>query len=720
MKIAQEQVVPDTQAGKSHLRRMMRLVWPHRGYLFVGIVSATIMGVCYSGSIGGILPALKIIFEDEGLHGWVDRTLVEQQFDAELDTYDAQRDQLLAYDADGLVVVRKLRPESPLNDMGVRNGDMIVALNGERSKAGDWFMQFAMTPAGTPLTFTTVSFAADTAETSEHSFTTSTVDVRYRAAAWAAALIPREKQRTDRTRTLLYVLFTVMAISIVGNVFRFLSQYYVTIAITRGVMDLRRHMYSKTLRLPMTYFSRNISDTLSRFIQDTGEIQRGLTTVFGKMSREPMKALFVLILALAFDWRLTLAVLVIAPAAILVIWSVGRSVRKASNRLLTGYGKMIGALEATLGGIGVVKSYTMENAERVRLWNIDRKMIRATLRMALLEAMVSPLMEVAGLLAVSAGIVWLGNRAIQGTITTGEFTLTVIILAALFDPVRKLSNVYNRIQRANAAAERVFGVLDAPPEEELLEGAVELTTFSESIEYRNVTFTYPESTLAALDSASLRITKGETIAIVGPNGSGKTTLVNMLPRFFDPQEGLILFDGIDLKKCKLRNLRRQLSLVPQDPVIFATSMKENIAYGRPNATDDEVREAAQKAFADEFIQTMPNGYDTISGERGATLSGGQKQRISIARAILNDAPILIFDEATSQIDAESEQKIQKALASFSKDRTTLIIAHRLSTIQFADRIAVMDAGKVIDTGTHEELMDRCTIYRGLCESQFIN
>jgi len=252
-----------------------------------------------------------------------------------------------------------------------------------------------------------------------------------------------------------------------------------------------------------------------------------------------------------------------------------------------------------------------------------------------------------------------------------------------------------------------------------MEGAVVLPPLSQSIEFRNVTFTYPEGATPALRGADLSVKAGEVLAIVGPNGSGKTTLMNLLLRFYDPQQGQVLIDGNDIRNVTLRSLRDQMSLVTQDALIFPVSMFENIAYGATEATEEAVHSAARRAYADEFIRALPDGYDTISGERGCTLSGGQRQRLSIARAVLRDAPILIFDEATSQIDAESEQKIQTALKEFASGRTTFVIAHRLSTIKFADRIVVLNEGRVVDTGRHEELLARCPLYQMLCRTQLV-
>jgi subfamily B ATP-binding cassette protein MsbA len=406
-------------------------------------------------------------------------------------------------------------------------------------------------------------------------------------------------------------------------------------------------------------------------------------------------------------------------------------VKAANKKLLRAYGIMIGALTTTLQNLRVVKAYTAEAQEEARLDRIDRGMFRQQLRLAKLDAFVSPVMETVAVVAGSFVAVWLLSRVLNHQLSLSKFASLGAALSILFDPLRKLSDVWVRIQRAVAAGERIFQVIDMPGESEVASGTIELGSFKESVVYSDVTFTYPGATHPALNGVNLNIQKGETVAIVGPNGSGKTTLVSMLLRLFDPDRGEIRYDGIDLRQARLDSLRRQIGLVTQEAVVFAGTPAENIAYGmksrkveksksrNPALENGRVQDAAKMAFADEFIQRLPGGYGTLLGEQGTTLSGGQRQRLAIARAVHRDAPILIFDEATSQIDSESERKIQAALQAFSRGRTTLIVAHRLSTIQCADRIIVMDAGRIIDQGTHADLYIRCPLYRTLCDTQFV-
>jgi subfamily B ATP-binding cassette protein MsbA len=327
-------------------------------------------------------------------------------------------------------------------------------------------------------------------------------------------------------------------------------------------------------------------------------------------------------------------------------------------------------------------------------------------------------LEVIGVIGIAAIIWYGGHMVIQGDMTPGAFFSFLTAMFMTYTPLKRLSGTNNVIQQAMAAAERVFDLLDMPNEHEMDRGRAELSTIRRSLEFRGVRFQYQGTDVPALDDVNLTVRAGEIVALVGSSGSGKTTLVSLVARFYDPSDGLVLVDGRDVRDCTLRSLRSQIGIVSQDTVLFDDTVKNNIAYGRSAVTDAEIEQAARAAYAHDFIQRLPNGYASMIGEDGVKLSGGERQRLAIARAILRDPPILILDEATSSLDSESERIVQLAIANVMKNRTTLVIAHRLSTIQNADRIVVMDRGRIVESGTHEELLSRGGVYRRLHAIQF--
>ena len=536
---------------------------------------------------------------------------------------------------------------------------------------------------------------------------------------WASTWFPAAERPTpaDRLRDLLVLLGVLVGVNIVGNVFRCLSQYLILNASNRMMMDLRRKMYRKALRVPMTDLSADVSNRVNQFMSDVREVFLGVTTLFGKVAREPLKAVCVLGVALFLDARLTLVVLAIAPVAVALLWYFGRKVRKATVRLLQGYGAMLGGLEETLQGVEVVKGYGKEGYERRRMWHIERRMLKQMLRLAWIEALSSPLIEVVGILITCAGIVWLAARTFHGEISAAHFMTMVALLAALLDPVRKVANVYNMVQRAGAASTRIWEFLDQPEEHTPPNAKTLSSTGPRPVHFENITFRYvPTQEPPALADVSLDVKPGECLAIVGPNGSGKSTLVKLLPRLLEPQGGHVAVDGVDVRELSLRDLRSQIAMVTQRPVLFARSVLDNIAYGNSDASLEQVRAAARQAFAAEFIEQWPQQYDTVLGEFGASISGGQRQRIAIARAFLKPASILIFDEATSEVDAESERKIHAALNELRRGKTTFLIAHRHTVMDMAERIVVMDEGRIVDAGTHVELIARCPLYVALYRS----
>lgn len=711
------------KAGGSPIQflRIMRYSKAYRRYLIPGLLCIVIVAVTYSINIAALLPAIQVIQGKEGVPAWVDNWVAGERADVTF----AMDGRVARVDRDnmgGFVIGDLLRHP----DGAAQSADEIQAE----------FARLARLPEGNPAMVTLSRDGKPTTAT----YTPRELKLKYRLSLWLASFMPTKMDYPDQMRAVIIVVSAVMVLALIGAIARFFGEYLISVVAGRTVLGMRREMYRRVLRFPITQFS-NTSDLVSRFVQDSQDIYRGLNFVFAKSLREPLKAVFVFGVALAIDWRLTLVTVLAVPPAALFIRKIGKIIRKTSKRLLQGYGRMISTLDGALGGIRVVKGYTMESYERRRLFALDLEMFKQEMRIERIDAMSSPLFETFGRIVASVALVYFASLLFKEVMSFSKVAALAGCMAAMFDPIRQLSGFYNRMQRANAAADRVFEILDRPIEAEGggRETAPALPLLKHSIEFRDVCYTYPGSDTPALDHVSLTVARGERLALVGPNGSGKTTLLSMLMRFFEAQEGALLIDGLDVRDHSIVSLRRQMSLVTQDTVIFPDTIESNIAYGdedlmrrimlqrrhperrymRPEDRERVVA-AAIAAYADEFIREKPEGYETIVGEKGTTLSGGQKQRIAIARAMLRNAPIFIFDEATSQIDSDSEKKIHDAVEHFLEDRTAFIIAHRFSTILQADRIVVMDRGRIVDMGKHAELKERCALYRTLYGTQILD
>jgi ABC-type multidrug transport system fused ATPase/permease subunit len=556
----------------------------------------------------------------------------------------------------------------------------------------------------------------------------------------------------------------ICSLAVVSNVVKFFQEYLSDKAAISAVNDVRRQLYDHALHVPMSHYgSRGTSDITSRLVQDSQQMEIGFKAVLGAMIQEPIKALSAFTLGVIVSWQLTLFVVVFVPLMAIVIKKFGKKMRRASRAALQNSAHMLGQIEGTLAGIRVVKGASAERFERRRYSKIMSKLVNEQLRMSRIDAFTQPTLETLTLFAFGAVLLVAARMVFREINPLDKEKIFVVIacLVGIGDSLRRLSKVNNVLQRANAAAMRVFEVMDLPREGRKSGAAhsdngsasvlassqqQNLAPLQRDVRFEEVTFSYPGANSPAVVDVSLTVPKGQCIAVVGRNGSGKTTLLALLPRFYDPQQGRVLIDGVDLRTVSLRSLRKQISVVTQDSVIFPGTIAENIAYGHPLAArlasgDDrpsvrEVRDrviaAARRAFADDFIREKPGGYDTMLGEMGGQLSGGQKQRLCIARAIFREAPILILDEATSQVDAESEHLIQQAIdgllheghdpvtgAPTSAAPTMFVIAHRFSTILSADRIIVMDRGRVLGDGRHDELLRSCETYQQLYERQLL-
>jgi subfamily B ATP-binding cassette protein MsbA len=484
------------------------------------------------------------------------------------------------------------------------------------------------------------------------------------------------------------------------------------------IRDLRNRVYAHLNALPLSFFHRTpTGELISRIINDVSMLQGAVSHALIHLLRDFFSVLGLLAVIFYMDWRLALVSLVFLPMAAVPIVVFGRKFRRISTNYQTRIGEATNQLHETIAGMRIVKAFGMEDAETQRFSNTMQDVMDIQMSETRYRCLAHPLVEFMGGIGMAL-IIWFGGmQVLQGNSTPGTFMSFLTALIMLYEPVKGVTRINATIQQGLAAAMRIFDLLDIEPDIREARNAIDLKPFSESIALARVGFAYDPGQ-PVLRDLDLRVRKGEVLAVVGPSGGGKTTLANLIPRFYDVTEGTLCIDGVDIRRVSLRSLRRQLALVTQQTILFNDTVRSNIAYGSQDCTDEEIVEAARAAYALDFILALPQGFDTIIGESGARLSGGQQQRLSIARALLKDAPILILDEATSSLDAESEREVQRALENLMENRTTIVIAHRLSTIKNADRIIVLKEGRLVEEGTHSELLARGGEYSGLYRLQF--
>ena len=548
-----------------------------------------------------------------------------------------------------------------------------------------------------------------------------TLDQAY-LSLWMTYTLAHFKSLYGLWRCLLAIAMGYLLFSFLSNLCRYLAQFVVSPMRNGITMRLRNDIYHHITILPVSFFNaRRRGDIISRMSNDISDIEWGVLTSIISLGKDPVNIIFFSVALIFISPRLFLYFLIILPLAVWLIGIIGKSLRRNSSKGQAKLGHLFAILEESLAGVRAIRSFNRED-DRQRLFaDANDDYARTMTRVARRRELSGPLSEV----LITLGLVFIlilgGMAVLQGELLPSVFILFVILFARLIPPVQSIVRVYNNLQKANAAAQRVYEILDA--DETIVEkpDAVVLHTFTDAIEYSHVSFAYQTDPHAepvyVLRDINLRIPKGKTIAIVGPSGAGKTTLVDLVPRFYDCTQGQILFDGTPLPDLNINSLRSQIGFVSQNCILFNDTVANNIAFGRTDYTMDSVRHAAQVAHADEFIQLMEQGYNTPIGDRGMNLSGGQRQRLSIARAVLKDPPLLILDEATSALDTESELSVQQALNQLMQGRTCIVIAHRLSTIFHADEIIVMDKGRIVERGTHQQLIDLGGLYRRLVDMQ---
>ncbi|MFL6227570.1 MAG: ABC transporter ATP-binding protein [Pyrinomonadaceae bacterium] len=527
-------------------------------------------------------------------------------------------------------------------------------------------------------------------------------------------LIPSSSFDAWRTIAILLIIFTIAK-----GVAEYFSTYLMARIGQESVLRLRQDLYTHLLRQSADFFERHRTNYLvSRLVSSASAIQAAVTDTLRDMLRESLTLIAFLAASFYFSWRLTFAALVIAPLIAWLTANFGRRLRNLSRESLEGNQRLVDVAQEGLANHPIVKAYRGEAREQGRFTNVARQIVRANLRSAKIAGFAPPAIEMIGVVAIAVLLYYGRREIVAGRMDAAQFLAFLYFLISSYDPMRKLSRLQNALEIALAAARHVWEVMDEQSQLPERADAAALSALSDRVELRGVSFNYGNEERAVLRDIDLTIPAGNMVALVGESGGGKSTLTKLILRFHDPVSGSVLWDGIDLRHARLDSLRQHVALVTQETVLFNDTVRYNISYSRPDASESDIERAARVAFAHDFIKELPEGYDTIVGERGIFLSGGQRQRLAIARAVLADASVLVLDEATSALDTESERYVQKALANLTRDRTTVVIAHRLSTVRRADRIVVIERGRIIETGKHEELLAHGGVYKRLYELQF--
>jgi len=513
----------------------------------------------------------------------------------------------------------------------------------------------------------------------------------------------------------------ILAVFAIKGVCDYAGNYLVNYVGFSAVTDLRQDVFDRVVHQDAHFFESNsTARVMSSIMNDLEKIQVAMSHILADLLRQSFTALALGFVVLQTDWKLALGSLTLLPFVLLPTLRLGRRIRRTTRSAQDNAAELNQVLQETLSGHQVVKSFGAEDIESNRFRDRAERLRNSNLRYVAQQALASPVIEFFAAITIVGLLTYARTQIKAGLMSTGEFTSFVIALLVLYEPVKRLTGIHNIFQQALGASQKVFEYLDRELQVQEHPGAARLARFEKAIVFENVNFRYPTSPEGlVLERVDLEVKAGEVVALVGPSGAGKTTLANLVPRFYDVTGGAIRIDGKDLRELKLASLRDKISIVAQDTFLFNDTVGANIGYGLRHALPEQVYQAARDTLAEEFISRMPQGYGTVIGERGMKLSGGQRQRLAIARALLKDAPILILDEATSHLDTESEVLVQKALQTLMENRTVIVIAHRLSTVRRADRIVVLDRGRIAETGRHDELVNRGGLYQRLYELQFL-
>jgi subfamily B ATP-binding cassette protein MsbA len=653
--------------------RTLRLALRYRVTVIACLASGTLVAILWGGNLTAVYPVVDVIMTDRALPEWMDDQLAKHE--REVVQYEQQLAELREHRA---TIKNDAKTEKHLQSQ-INHEEFKLFIHRRQAEWYRW------------------------------------------AGGWAHRYLP-----DTPFATLMIVCGLVLIATLLKCLFRVVN---IVLAARLGHLvgfDVRKEFYRQILRLDMKSFSeQGRGDLMNRCTSDLNQMSSGVQSVMGQGLLEPLKMIVCLTIAAFVSWQLLLLTMIIAPIAGFSIHWLTKALKRAHRRAMQELSMIYETLTETLGGIKLIKAFTMESAERSRFHQSAKMYYQRQMKITRYHSLISPLTEFLGILMVLLASTIggylvlnrethiLGLKISDIPLTHGWMSVFFAMMAGMANPARKLSSVFSNLQQSFAAADRVYEVLDREPGIADPVNPVELPGRWENLHLEHINFHYSADKPVLCD-INLEIHAGETVAIVGPNGCGKSTLLNLIPRFYDVQQGSITIDGIDLRDVRIRDLRIQIGLVSQETLLFNDTVSANIAYGMVDVRDDVIEAAARKAHAHEFItEKLSHGYQTIVGPSGNKLSGGQRQRVALARAILRDPAILMLDEATSQIDLESEQLIHQVLQEFLYGRTALVVTHRMSTIALADRVVVMDDGRILDVGTHEELIGRCELYRRL-------
>jgi subfamily B ATP-binding cassette protein MsbA len=696
----------------NNLARAFRLTLRYRGRLAAAMSCAAMVAILWGTNIGTVYPLIEIVITGKSPAEWAEsqvRDTSARMASARVRIALEQAREVRATDA---AAAERILADA---ETALKNDDVFVAVP-DIARAELAGKLSAARAESTPYDRSSLR-TAQTQFESERTMLASRRFFQTHVVPW----LP-----DDAFKTVALVVSMLLIGTIIKGLFLIANITITTGIVGLVVHDLRNQFYRRALQMDQAAFSRDgTTDLMSRFTYDIDCVASGLQLICSSVVLEPLKIVCCLIGAAWINWRLLTFSLIVVPIGAILIRQLSKSLKAANRKAMEGMSKIYGVLAETFQGIAVVKAFTMERHERRRFHEANKQYFLKSQKIARYDAWTNPFTEWMGMITVAltllAGLYLavnnethlFGIRLSSRPPGVAELLLFYGLLAGISDPLRKLSGTVSRLQRASAAADRVYAMMDRECQVRDPEEPIRLPRHRRELAFKNVNFEYRPGA-PVLANIDLVIPRGQRVALVGANGCGKSTLVNLIPRFYDPCQGQVLVDGCNIREARIKDVREQIGLVTQEPFLFNDTVYNNIRYGFLGATRAQVIAAAKKAHAHRFIEErLPQGYESMVGERGGTLSGGQRQRIALARAILRDPSILILDEATSQIDVESEQLIHMALEEFIQDRTTLVITHRSSTLALVDRIVVMDHGRIVDDGSHEQLLRRCGFYQSL-------